>query len=106
MAISTEGKLGLLVGLIGLGGAGAVVIAPVIGWVLMGIAAIGGVALAYHQFSARLARLWEPSARFRMIALVSMVVTGIGFLGSAAVYFWPTAPIPHRRRAAPSYSPR
>jgi hypothetical protein len=94
MHISTEGKLGLLVGLVGLGGAGAVVIAPEIGWVLIGIAAIGGVTLAFHHFSEALARLWNPGNNARMIALAGMIARGIGYLGFAAVHFWPRSELP------------
>jgi hypothetical protein len=54
MHISPEGKLGLLLGLIALAGAGAIMVAPdhtEIGWLLIAIAAIGGMALAWHHFS-------------------------------------------------------
>ena len=53
MRISPEGKLGLLLALIGLAGAGAIMIAPehtVIGWLLIVIAVVGGIALTWHHY--------------------------------------------------------
>ena len=95
MAISTEGKLSLVVGLLGLAGGGAVWVAPdhtEIGWSMIAIAVIGSIALAFHHFSPKLEQLWQPSARLRMTALAGMIVFGLGFFGSAAVYFWVAPP--------------
>jgi hypothetical protein len=107
MQISTEGKLGLVVGLVGLGGAGAVVIAPAIGWVLIGIAAIGGVALAFHHFGEALALIWNPGNNARMIALVGMIAYGIGAIVFAGIYFWPrtSTPPPHAIISEPPPAP-
>jgi hypothetical protein len=94
MAISTEGKLGLALGLLALGGGGAVWVAPdhtEIGWIMIGLAVAGAIALAVHHFHEMLAGSWRPSTKLRMIALIVMVVFGVAFAGSAAVYFWPSA---------------
>ena len=67
MRISMEGKLSLLVGIAGLAGAGAIMIAPEhteIGWSLIGTAGAGIIALAVHHFGGYLARRKER-ARLR-----------------------------------------
>jgi hypothetical protein len=90
MAISAEGKLAILIGLLGLGGAGAIMVAPEhteIGWSMIGVAALGGVMLAIHHFTG----LWNPQQKTRMIALAGMIIFGVGFIGCAVVYFWPMA---------------
>jgi hypothetical protein len=54
MRISGEGTVGLIIGLLALGGAGAIWVAPDqlwIGWSLLAIAALGGVTLFVHHFS-------------------------------------------------------
>jgi hypothetical protein len=94
MALSTEGKFGILVGLFALGGGGAVWVAPdhtEIGWLMIAAAAIGGIALAFHHFDGALTRIWNPGNNARMIALAGMIVCGIGVIGFSGVYFWPTA---------------
>jgi hypothetical protein len=56
MQISFEGKLGLVLGLIALAGAGAIMVAPDklwIGWSLIAIAALGGVMLGFHHFGRK-----------------------------------------------------
>ena len=97
MALSTEGKLGMLVGLLALGGGGAVWVAPnhtEIGWLMIGVAVTGGVALAFHHFNDTLTRTWNPGNNVRMIALAGMIVCGVGALGFAGIYFWPKATPP------------
>src|ERR1700730_7260141 len=92
MAISTEGKLGLALGLLALGVSGAVWVAPdhtEIGWSMIAVAVVGGIALAHHHFREMLARSWTPNAKHRMVALFAMIIFGLGFIGSGAVYFWP-----------------
>jgi hypothetical protein len=92
MQISTEGKLAILLGLLALGGGGAVWVAPdhtEIGWLMIATAGVGTIALATHHFSGKLAPLWTPGAKHRMIALLGMIIFGAAFIGSAAVYFWP-----------------
>jgi hypothetical protein len=87
MAISTEGKLGLAISLLALGGGGAVWVAPdhtELGWIMIGVAAAGAIALAVYHFEAALARSWRRG-QLRMLALAS----GVAIAGSAAVYFWP-----------------
>jgi hypothetical protein len=102
MSISTEGKLAILVGLLGLGGAGAIMVAPdhtEIGWVMIGTAALGGIMLGAHHFRGTLARLWTPSDKQRMISLICMIIFGLGFVGSAGVYFWPKSAAPPEPKA-------
>ena len=62
MHISSEGKIGISVGLLALGGAGAVVVAEgplltAIGWASIAIAILGGAALAYHHLREQGVRL-------------------------------------------------
>jgi tellurite resistance protein TehA-like permease len=54
MHLSSEGKISIFLALIGLAGAGAIMIAPrhtEIGWSLIAIAAVGCVYLAFNHFS-------------------------------------------------------
>jgi hypothetical protein len=102
MAISVEGTLSIAVGLLALAGGGAVWVAPSqteIGWAMVAMAGVGGIALAFHHFSEKLARLWAPGARLRVIALIGMVVFGLAFGGSAVVYFWPRSVAPDQGQA-------
>jgi hypothetical protein len=58
MQFSPEGKTGLFLALVGLAGGGAIMIAPEklwIGWGLITLAALGGVALGFHHFGRRFA---------------------------------------------------
>jgi hypothetical protein len=58
MQISLEGKIGIWLALVGLAGAGAIMIAPEklwIGWGLISLAALGSAALAFHHFGRRFA---------------------------------------------------
>jgi hypothetical protein len=93
MHISTEGKLGILVGLLSLAGAGAVMVAPQhteIGWSLIAIAAIGGIALAWHHFSRSLtANGSAPSKGMKLTTLGLVLSTvGVGFyiIGMALIF--------------------
>jgi hypothetical protein len=64
MQLSGEGKTGILLALIGLGGAGAIVVAPAhteIGWLLIAISVIGGVMLSSHHFRGMLPRVWTAA---------------------------------------------
>ncbi len=57
MYISDEGKIGIGLGLLGLGGGGAIMVAPQqlwIGWMMFSLAASGGVALLIHHFCSGL----------------------------------------------------
>ena len=61
MQISLEGKLGLLLGLVALAGAGAMMIAPEklwIGWALIALAGAGGVGLGFHHFGLKFAAIF------------------------------------------------
>jgi hypothetical protein len=95
MHISDEGKISIGVGLIALGGTGAVVVAsgPVlltIGWLVIGIAAIGSLLLVRHHYHSRLASIWAPNRKIRMISLVGMIACVAGALGFSVSYFWPS----------------
>jgi hypothetical protein len=63
MAISTEGKLGIATGLLGLGGAGAVWVIPThieIGYFLIGVSIVGFLFLAVHHFRSRSDKVTGP----------------------------------------------
>src|ERR1700722_4701813 len=58
MQISLEGKIGIWLALVGLAGAGAIMIAPEklwIGWGLISLAGLGSTALGFHHFGRRFA---------------------------------------------------
>lgn len=98
MAISTEGKFSIALVLLAVGGGGALWIAPdhtEIGWGMVAVAIVGGIALAAYHFSEMLRRSWTPSAKIRMIALLGMIICGVGLIASALVYFWPIPPTPN-----------
>jgi hypothetical protein len=74
MRISGEGTAGLIVGLVALGGGGAIWVAPEqlwIGWSLLAIAALGGIALFVHHYS--------------IIRKAIMTGTGLAILGTALI---------------------
>jgi hypothetical protein len=80
MQISTEGKLDLLVGLLALGGAGAVMIWPdhtAIGWAMIAVALVGGIALGYYHFRDYLRR--SP----RAMPVLLMILGAILFFAGA-----------------------
>jgi internalin A len=91
MAISTEGKLGILAGLVGIGGAGAIMVWPdhlEIGWTLIGIAALGGIVLAaYHFRDVHRDRRQKE----RMAALAGFIVFGLASLACGYLYFRPVS---------------
>ena len=81
MHISTEGKIGIALGLVALLGAGAIVVWPEhteIGWAMMAIAAVGGLALAVHHFG----EAWSATAK------VVAVIGGIAFLALTGLLIW------------------
>src|SRR5258708_6713844 len=99
MRISAEGKIGIGLGLVGLGGAGAVMVWPEhtwIGWVLMVVAAVGGVALSIHHFGER----WNTGIK---IAAFFSGVFVIAIVGWTAWFFWP---VTLARNASPNIQRR
>ena len=87
MRISPEGKIGIGLTLVGLAGAGAIVVAPApwaaaIGWGMIALAGLGSILLAGHHFG-------QHSKR-RMIPLIGLVASGGAFLFFVAWNFWPT----------------
>jgi len=98
MHISGEGRIGFLLGLIGIGGAGAVWVVPnhtEIGWVLIAIAVIGVIVLGWHHFRETRSPLLSLGKVKRLGALIiiaaGVAITGIG----VAWYFWPSKPEEH-----------
>jgi hypothetical protein len=56
MSISFEGKLGILLGLLSMAGAGAIMIAPErlwIGWTMIAAAGVGGVGLGFYHYGRK-----------------------------------------------------
>src|SRR2546425_7343191 len=82
MPISLEGKIGISLALLALGGAGAVMVAPEqlwIGWGMIGIATVGGVALAMHHFERTI-----RGASVLVLIGTGMIISGgiIGMVGA------------------------
>jgi hypothetical protein len=111
MHISAEGKIGILLALIGLAGAGAMMVAPEhteIGWLLIAVALTGGAFLAGHHFADL--KKW----RRKMVALIGMAVCVLGLFGFTTMYFFsrPTPKSPtlatsvHSNDSQKSASPR
>lgn len=102
MAISTEGKIGIALGLIGLAGAGALVVAPApwvtaVGWTLISVAAVGGIALGVHHFQlAWVFRKSDGYLRPWVGILFACIILGAGYTGS----HWP------REHALPPLQPQ
>lgn len=89
MAICAEGKLGILAGLAGIGGAGAIMVWPdhiEIGWTLIGIASVGGIMLGSHHF-LDVGR--GRKQRGRMVALAEFIVFGLASLVCGYWYLRP-----------------
>jgi hypothetical protein len=61
MEITTEGKLGLCLGLVALAGGGAMMVAPDklwIGWTLIALAGVGAIGLGFHHFGRKFSFLF------------------------------------------------
>jgi hypothetical protein len=87
MHLSSEGKISIFLALIGLAGAGAIMIAPrhtEIGWSLIAIAAVGCVYLAFNHFSG---------LGYRDLVRAKWIIglPSVCFVGFAAWYFWSTS---------------
>jgi hypothetical protein len=96
--ISFEGKIGIAIGLLGLFGAGVVILRPdllPLGWLFVGVSLLGGLALAGHHA----AELWHIR-RAKMYPFIGMVVCGFGFIGFCGWYYWPT-PTGNRAHSVP-----
>jgi hypothetical protein len=105
MHISLEGKSGITLALIGLAGAGAMMIAPdhtEIGWSFIIIAILGGAILTYYHICERSGLTWTPGHRRKMTSLAGMIICGVGFLCFAGVYFWPMQEISPKHTGATS----
>ncbi len=79
-----EGAAGVLLGLVALGGMGAVMIWPTrlwIGWALIAVAIAG-----FMLWGAVVSGLWE----MRTIPKIGMILSAATLIGCAAWYFWPT----------------
>jgi hypothetical protein len=80
--ISTEGKLGLILGLLALGGTGAIMIWPdhtELGWAMIAIAVAGGAALAcYH--------LGESNRYIQKAMAISLMVLGAVLFFTGAIW--------------------
>jgi hypothetical protein len=76
MQISDEGRIGIGLGLLALGGGGAIMVAPEqlwIGWGMIGVAAVGAAALLAHHFQKAI----------RGIPVLVLVGTGLIIAGGA-----------------------
>jgi hypothetical protein len=83
MAISTEGKIGIALGLLGLLGAGAIMVAPtqlLIGWSMIAVSVIGAIWLLFSHFEN-----W----RNRITPAIGAMMLGVTFLGWIVWYFGP-----------------
>jgi hypothetical protein len=91
MQISGEGKLGILVGLIGLAGAGAIMLAPEqrwIGWTLIAIALTGGIGLGVYAFVEE--RRTRRASEVSKLGPLVIMATGLAIFGvGVAWYFRP-----------------
>jgi len=95
--ITFEGKAGLALSLIGLFGAGVVIVRPELypfGWALIAVALVLGALLAAHQAWELYQDRSAPSGQRKMIAFIGMIACGGGLLAFGAWYFWPARPAP------------
>jgi hypothetical protein len=92
MQISDEGKIGIALGLLGLGGGGALFVLPhpyadYVGWSLIGVSVLGLILLGLHHFKVRIGGLllWLRRGGRQMWPQYLMVVSGaiflVGFVG-------------------------
>jgi hypothetical protein len=80
MHLISEGEIGIFLALVGLAGAGAIMVAPEhieIGWCLIALAVIGLISLGVHHF--------EKSMRSVAIVVISASIFSIG----GYWYYWP-----------------
>ena len=97
MRISGEGRIGLWLGLIGLAGAGAIMVAPDhtgIGWTLIAIALAGAAALLSHHLCESFRLSWLPGDRRNIVAM-TFLIYGVASLGFLSAYFWIEGDAPH-----------
>jgi hypothetical protein len=92
MRISGEATIGIILGLIGAAGIGIPMVLPAhpeAGWIFIGVAVIGAILLGAHHLYYALPRAGQPRAKRKMIAVVGMMISSVGFFGFAGAYFWP-----------------
>jgi hypothetical protein len=95
MHISAEGKIGIALGLLGLGGAGAVWVVPEqlwIGWNLLALAASGGIALTVHHFHPDLS---ERKGFVLVLIGTSLIISG-SVLGLVGAFQMDTKKVPQK----------
>ena len=86
MQVSDEGKIGIALALLGLGGGGALFVLPhpyadYVGWTLIGISILGLILLGLHHFKASIGGLglWLRRGVKKMWPQYLMVASGILF---------------------------
>lgn len=85
MEFSFEGEAGIALALVGLFGAGAIMIAPThtwIGWMLIAIALSGVAGLILHHLGGRLPIRTN-------LTIAGAIITGIAFITFVSILFWP-----------------
>jgi hypothetical protein len=116
MGISSEGKIGIGLTLLGLLGAGIMSVAPLsygveAGWIMIAVAVVGGAMLGIHHFLPSVKRM-HSHRRNRVVPLIGMLVSATTLLVFAAWYFWPVpnpvavaAIMPNQIPSAPAPDP-
>jgi asparagine N-glycosylation enzyme membrane subunit Stt3 len=91
--ITGEGKIGIILALIGIAGAGAIMIWPdqtFIGWLLIATAVIGGLGLAIKHI------VINKVSRFAVLSMIGTVLIVAGALASRAPCRQAQSPCGHR----------
>jgi hypothetical protein len=90
MQISDEGKIGIALALIGIGGGGALFVLPhpyadYVGWSLIGISVVGGIGLGFFHFGSKFA---GSESKLRRIFFAGVTATVIGVWYVAGIPLW------------------